>query len=173
MTLWSVATLVSGEGSISELCVALVESLALFSVCLLLWNRNVLPKPRVLGGTNNKQQSSDITSRWGCAPSDWSEWLPPKWRLTLFCSLVQLMLYHVCNVFQTNLRLSLFWKTQILGTLSEMWLCWPSLSVHADFSLLHLEFSFTCWVCSCVMLPGRITVLTASFPLTLAPLPPQ
>lgn len=46
-------------------CVALVESPVLFCICIL-QIRNVFSRPRVVKGTNNKQQSNGITFHGGC-----------------------------------------------------------------------------------------------------------
>ena len=60
VALRSIAALASGEGRIYELCVALIEPLA-FLCIYLLQIRNAFSKPSVLGGRNNKQQSTGIT----------------------------------------------------------------------------------------------------------------
>lgn len=60
-----VAPLAPGEGSICELCVALVESLALFCIYLL-QARSAFSRPRVLKGTNSKQPGDGITFHNGC-----------------------------------------------------------------------------------------------------------
>lgn len=145
---------------------------------LLLQIRNALSESRVLEGTNSKQQSDDITSHSGCPGyrcllRDWS-----RVALSQVKDLPLLLLstakgYIGCSMFKSNLRLSLIWNIQIVGALSETWLCWTLRSIRADSSHLHVEFSLGCWLYSHRVFPGRITVLTPSLPLALAPPPPQ
>lgn len=132
----------------------------------------------MLEGTNSKQQSDDTTSRSGCPGYRCLLWDWPRVALSQMKDLPLGLLgtakgYIGCSMFKSNLRLSLIWNIQIVGALSETWLCGTLLSIRADSSRLHVEFSLGCWLYSHRVFPGRITVLTPSLPLALVPPPPQ